>query len=217
MKQIFYFLMLVTIPLQSALASHDDLDGKWVNDDWHINLSIKDTREGLKIKEKHDRRWQFLESIDWNTFRNRDNVIKVVDKHTLAMRKRGHRTTIFLFKKGKRGYNSCLVDPFEQYDFRGRSRFERGRDRDRFDDDYNVRNTIFDGIWYGQNSGVQMEIQKTSDGLRARDNSKSKWVYYSNTAVIDTYVDDRGNRLRYGRSGWIWQSKDGRRELSFTK
>ena len=211
MKALCTFFLLALIPtfLFSNYSRSGDLHGLWYDNYTNTEIEIKHSRKGIRVKERGGwfRKWRTYNYMGRGLYDDCDGrVIVVLGRNRIEWRhgRRGRR--VVLTRYDDYGYNDYRPNnnynndwSYDQRDRRGRGRSGRFGPRD------------YTGNWFCQDRGLNLTIQLSGNGFRAR--SGRDWVYYE--PYRDHYRDRRGNRYYLNDRGLTWQSRDGRKELRF--
>ncbi len=217
MKAWITFFLLAWIPtllLSSNSLSHE-LYGVWYDDYSNTKLEIKHSRKGIKVKSHAGwfHKWRTYNYMGRGLYDDCDGrVIVVLGQNRIEWRKGYRRSPILL----KRYHDYDRYNYRDGYDYQG----DYGnRGYDYRNDRSNNRNyqqsgygrDAYSGDWYCSDHKLNLRIELSGSGLRAR--SGNKWTYYE--PYDDHYRDKRGNRYYLDNRDLSWHSFDGKKRLKF--
>jgi hypothetical protein len=219
----FYLLTTLLIVFAGSLFSnhkHEFLEGKYFNRAYGIDIKVKSTRAGVKVKGLPGRRGyvHFFQAQRGHFFETHGPSIisfygrnEVVFKRTRRSRSlsfikkdnRGHQYRFYNDKNGRRNNSYYLP----QKEPRGRDNIWENEDFG--NDHYSIRKSII-GEWYSNDLRKLVIIEEHEYGIKARLSGDKKWTEYEPLSR-ETFIDKKGNTYSLNRSDQlVWKDSKGK-------
>lgn len=219
----FYLISTLLVFLTGSLFSnhrYDFLEGKYFNTTYDVDIKVKSTRNGIKVKGlpgrrgyvhfNERRRGIFLE-------KQGPSIISFYGRNEVEFKRSRRSRSISFYRNGYNRHNYGTHD-YNYYrnenrrqpsDLRRQRRNVVPRNNPEFDSGNNLQIESIVGEWYSNELRKLVIIERDGQGIRARLSGDKKWTEYMPSSQ-GTFTDKRGNIYRLNSSDQlIWKDSNG--------
>lgn len=200
------------MPLISS-ASHT-LDGRWLNHKYGKKIKVKSHNHSIKVKNLTSNGWAKFYPIGNRRFEDRrGNRIKLINDHTIRFTQRHRRASLTFYRESYNHYNGHNYSGHTC----GNACSSGCTYHERYSHDNNgyytyPSNTSVSGIWESHRLNLDVKIERTNSGLRAKIIGETGWKYYDQyERNLNEFIDRDGNRyVRESNNELVWYPADDR-------